>query len=132
MTMFPQESHEQVGGCTTNLTQTTQVQTSTSGSPCGPYHRLLKEASCHWTQFFILCPTRSRATCRYVRVESHRLSHARTHEARYLAFRALCQRPSATTPYRQYSAPVQNRQEVVHLVIARILYRDLQLHTRYG
>ena len=27
MTIFPQEPHEQVGGCTTNLTQTTQVQT---------------------------------------------------------------------------------------------------------
>ena len=27
MTMFPQEPHERVGGCTHNLTQTTQVQT---------------------------------------------------------------------------------------------------------
>ncbi len=27
MTVFPQEPHESVGGCTTNLTQTTQVRT---------------------------------------------------------------------------------------------------------
>ena len=82
MTMFPQEPHTHVGGCTTNLTQTTQVptrQTLPVARVLGDYYRKPLPIG---RRSLSGCPTLAGATSRYVRGESPRLYHARTHEAK--------------------------------------------------
>ena len=107
MTIFPQEPHSQVGGCTHNLTQTTQVQTSKSGSPCGPCPGLLLRAiSFDWTWFFIPCPTLAGTVRRYVGATSHRLwSCANTRGEVSRLFKpsvSVCGRSRPTGLYRTY------------------------------
>ena len=121
--MFPQEPYWQVSGCTHNLTQTTQVQTRYPlpvARVLGDYYRPFLAIG-HHSLFGSL--TLTGTACRYVRVERHRLDHARTREAKDLGFssllsayaegagqRALTVPTSTTTLYAQFSTQADTTQ----------------------
>jgi hypothetical protein len=125
MTMFPQELHTEMDGCMHNLTKTTLVQTRYPlpvARVLGDYYRLSLTTG-HGCLSHI--QRLSGTACRYVRVESPRLDHARIHEAKCQRFwsqaaasfwdeqaRPLSGHLRAHPTLHSYSSTtVQNRQE---------------------
>jgi len=124
MTMFPQEPYSQVGGCTHNLTQTTQVQTRYPlpvARVLGYYYAPSLSIS-HGSLSRIL-PLRGQFVDTLV-LQVIALGHAPTREATYLdvarpwsafvegAGQRACTVPtSASTLYRQYSTHVPLAQD---------------------
>ena len=91
--MFPKEPYSQVGGCTDNQTQTTQVLTRYPlpvARVQGYYYVPSNAPGCGSLSHI---QTLAGMVRRYVGATSHRLSHAPTHEAKVLdGCRVLCQR----------------------------------------
>ncbi len=123
--MFPQEPHSQVGGCTHNLTQTTQVQTRYPlpvARVLGYYYRMFLAIS--YGSLSRVLPIWEHLVDTLV-LQAIAFDHAPTHEAKYLGFssplsvfvegagqRACTVPTSTTTLYMQYSTNVQQAQDL--------------------
>jgi hypothetical protein len=114
--VFPKELHAQVDGCTNTLTQTTENQRS-QARVMGDYYRKLL-ATGHGSLFRCPGPLPG-ATCRYVRVESRRLDHARTHEAKWFRLvnrsSALCERSRPMGSHHTYEHSHRCRLSIGHM-----------------